>query len=330
MNEVKNILITGASGFIGSHIRSALLTDGRYRLVTITRRQSTVRPAKNELLVPGNFYDSDLLDTIGWPVDCLIHCAAIRGESSLDEADYQKVNVQGTQTLLEFCRKRGIPYFLFISSVGVLGTIPQPRPAGSGNKANPDGRYHQSKWQAEELVRKYHSQKLKTLILRPTITYGEGDNGFILKMVSMISAGRFIYPRKKIHIHLLSVRAMAAFVVQIVAKPFFDGRAYIIADKHPLALDALVRFISQKMQPVCKPAAFRMADIVFRSAKSLLQLLGKRQLVTSLRLISEDWTYDIQDAVNIPGFKPNDTLAEMEHAINYYLNAAGISTKGKN
>ena len=314
MKQTQKILVTGSSGFIGSNLIGELLQKG-YTVYAISREKQNAKlfAAFSEYRpVTGRFYDPALLNNLkDETIDAVIHLAAIRGESPRPTSEYQQVNVAGTEAMLQFARKNNIPKFIFVSTVGVLGTIPKRQPAKADAPPNPDNKYHRSKWQAEQLVRRYHSRELQTLILRPTITYGPGDNGFIPKMIRMIKNKRFFYPVKPVNIHLLSVRALSALLARVAAMKSLNGETYLVADRSPVPLRVLVDFISQQCSGKNYPAVFRWPDFTFQLGQKMLTLVGNHQLVTSLRLISADWTYDISETIRQLDYRPLDTLSEM-------------------
>ena len=306
----ESVFLTGASGFIGSYFTRILLGNN-YKVYTISRQNLKIY-SDNHINLIGHFYDKDVLAKLPSGIDCIIHCAAIRGETISDHQEYQKVNIDGTKALLEYAKKRGIPYFLYISTVGVLGSIPKPQPASIQNQPNPDGKYHQSKWQAEELVRQYQNDKLNTLILRPTITYGMGDNGFITKMIDLIRNKRFILPAKEKFIHLLYIEGFSRLIIDILKNNFFNNRTYIVADKEPISLWSLVDIISNQIFGRSYPSYLKWPDTVFCFSKTLLRLIKNQKLLISLRLISENWIYDISDTIQDLGYNPFNTSDEIK------------------
>lgn len=306
---IKTIFLTGASGFIGSHILQSLISK-KFTIFTTSRAKlSAFLPEKNQFV--GNFFDPNFLYQIANKIDCVIHCAAIRGEKTNNELEYQNVNVTGNKVLLDYAREHEIPRFLYISTVGVLGTIPNPQPASMQNQPNPDSKYHQSKWQAEELVRQYQSNKLNTLILRPTITYGMGDNGFISKMIELIRKKRFVLPVNEKYVHLLCVEGFARLIIDVLRNDLFNNRTYIVADKDPISLQSLVDIFSIQIFNQPYPLYLNWPDIIFHFSKTLLRLIKNQQLLTSLRLISENWIYDISNTIQDLGYKPFNTSDEI-------------------
>ena len=134
MSANGQVLITGAAGFIGSHLVDRLLARGE-SVVGLDLFDDFYDPAIKERnlegalahpefsLVRGDIRDRDLLGSLPDSIDTVVHLAARAGvrPSIEDPVLYADVNVQGTSTLLDFARKRGIGAFLFASSSSVYG-----------------------------------------------------------------------------------------------------------------------------------------------------------------------------------------------------------------
>lgn len=308
-----NILLTGASGFIGNHICHKLLDNG-YQVFAPVRKESVNKLQnlwryKGLHLIEGAFYDVHRLEQeINAPLYSVVHLASIRGAGKGSGDEYRRINVHGTEALLDFAGKLKIPQFIYISSVGVLGTIPQHQPAGPSDSANPDNDYHETKFQAEQLVRTCRSDNVRTLILRPTITYGPGDNGFIPRLVQMVRDHKFVMPEYEVYIHLLNVLSFADFVVEIIGRDVLNGQIYHVADESPVSLHALVDLIAI-LSKETKFSGFRKwPGLFFRAAEKMIRLAGMTGLLTSLQLISHSWTYDISKTVRDLKFQPVRTM----------------------
>ncbi len=308
------ILLTGSNGFIGSHFLKALLLRG-HTVIAPVRPSSAPALKKRNLpglvVVEGFFGDAAFLEGIKQPVDAIVHLAAIRGAGAGAADDYQRVNVDGTRALLAWAVSRGVSRFIHCSTVGVLGTIPARLPASAADEPAPDGPYHQSKFQAEQLVRRAHSSRIQTLVLRPTITYGAGDNGFVPRMIRMVRRRIFILPSRDVHMHLLSVTHFAGLCVSILNAERGWGGIYHVADREKVSLKKLVDLISQKLTKKPYPRLLQSPVGLYHAASGLLGAAGRSGLKTSIELISRDWYYDIAPTVEILQYKPGDTLEEV-------------------
>jgi UDP-glucuronate 4-epimerase len=132
-------LVTGAAGFIGSHVVDRLLREG-WQVTAVDNFDDFYPRALKELnvrehlghpayrLVQLDIRNAQAMrERLGGAYDVIVHLAAKAGvrPSISDPVSYQEVNVQGTQNLLEFARARGIPQFVFASSSSVYGVNPR-------------------------------------------------------------------------------------------------------------------------------------------------------------------------------------------------------------
>ncbi len=157
------IFLTGGSGFVGHHLRKALVAD-EHQVVALVRR-----PQADEhgvTWVTGDIQDSDLLHEAMAGCQAVIHLVGIIREKGA--ATFARVHVAGTEHIVSAMQQLGISRLLQMSALG----------------AGPKGptEYFRTKWQAEELVR---ATGLSYTIFRPSIIFGPGD-GFINTLVSQL------------------------------------------------------------------------------------------------------------------------------------------------
>ncbi|MDP2671610.1 MAG: NAD(P)-dependent oxidoreductase [bacterium] len=181
MKKLK-ILITGASGFVGSSLAKALADHELYLLVH-----------RKEFGLGENFLEHDLaeeLDREKLPksLDIIIHQAALVGRKQTNPAELLKINVEGTRKLLEYGKDVGLKKFAFASSVAVYG--PKQDLAKESERLNPQNLYAESKVAAEELV-SFYSNHFETLIFRYNDPYGAGmRHGLVFHLLNNMEPGR--------------------------------------------------------------------------------------------------------------------------------------------
>lgn len=187
MSSPKIILVTGGAGFIGSNLIGSLLQSGQTVLCLdnfdnfYSRAQKELNIAafkdnKNFRFIEGDITDSALLDTLP-EVDVIVHLAAKAGvrPSIQNPIHYQQVNVNGTQTLLEFARTRNITQFVFASSSSVYG-INQNVPWHEEEKLLPISPYASTKLSGEMLGHVYsYLYGIRFIALRFFTVYGPGQ-----------------------------------------------------------------------------------------------------------------------------------------------------------
>ncbi|BCM90195.1 putative protein [Abditibacteriota bacterium] len=154
------IAITGGTGFVGRHLARTLVEAG-HEVVLLARgrdsRDLTVRSLAGVYFEPVGLDSSNELARAFNGCDAIAHCAGINRE--VGEQSYERVHVLGTRNVVEAAKRAGVPKIALLSFI----------------RARPDcgSAYHESKWQAEEIVR---ASGLDYTVLKEGMTYGLGDH----------------------------------------------------------------------------------------------------------------------------------------------------------
>jgi UDP-glucuronate 4-epimerase len=183
---VKDVLVTGGAGFVGSHLVDSLLADG-FRVTVLDNFDSFYdRRIKEEniaahrrhpawRLVEADIRDFGSLRELPGSFDAIVHLAAKAGvrPSLEDPRSYQDVNVAGTQNLLEFARERRLRHFVFISSSSVYGVNPNVPWREDDYVLQPISPYASTKVSGELLGHVYsHLFDMRFIALRLFTVYG--------------------------------------------------------------------------------------------------------------------------------------------------------------
>ncbi len=308
------ILITGATGFIGSHVANKLISENRYNIIAIVRKNSKPKnidalKQKGIIIEKGDFYNSDFIEKIfsRYPIAFVAHIAALRGGGMGAKEEYFTVNVKGTELLLEYSFKYKTKKFIFISSVGVFGTIPSELPANTNTKLFGDNEYHKTKILAEQKVLHFINKGLNAYIIRPTITYGADDNGFPSTLIKLVQNKLFLLPFKDIKIHLLDVISLAGLIYQILKTKEINQRIFIAADKTPISLKKLVDLIHYHFFNKKYPVTFRIPSIFFNTSLLFFRVVNNSKWCVRIMLLSRDWYYSNKELKSLPGYQPVNT-----------------------
>ncbi len=174
------VIITGATGFLGSHIVKNYLESGAtvlaigHRSVPVIGNDvlaSRLKPIKLDIC------DSTKnLDVFGG-YDLVIHSAAKLYANSPDEKiNQEKVNIDGTKNIIEACLRNGVPRLLYISTTAAIGISPDPdKPADETfpyNLEHLDLAYNSTKHRAEQHVLNANSSSLETVVVNPGFIFG--------------------------------------------------------------------------------------------------------------------------------------------------------------
>jgi len=183
---MRHVLITGAAGFIGSHLVDSLLADG-WRVTAVDNFDPFYAAAIKEQNVAAHLghpqyslsridiRDVPALQTLVAPYDAIVHLAARAGvrPSIADPRTYQEVNVAGTQNILELARESGTRHVVFASSSSVYGVNPNTPWRESDYVLQPISPYASTKVSGELLGHVYsHLYGIRFIALRFFTVYG--------------------------------------------------------------------------------------------------------------------------------------------------------------
>ena len=185
---IMNILLTGASGFIGSYLVKDLLKHG-HSLHTFTRKKNySIEGTKT---FTGDIKDIDSLKPAFKDVDAVIHNAAYANDWRKKSIFYE-ANVDGTRNIADACVKHGVKRLLYTSTAGIYGfpNSLNPIKEEDGPTPKPLNPYGASKIESEKLLQKY--KDLKITIFRPPMVFGAGGKPSQI-LLSTIEQGKAAY-----------------------------------------------------------------------------------------------------------------------------------------
>jgi len=173
-------VVTGGSGFIGSHITKKLVERGD--IVTVidnmnTGKEKNLESVMNKInFVKGDILDTELLERITKDVDGVFHQAALASvQDSFDKPDeYHNVNVNGTENILKLSKKYGFKV-VYASSSSVYGN-PTRIPIKESDEKIPINPYAETKLKKEELAIRYSEMGVKVIGLRYFNVFGKGQS----------------------------------------------------------------------------------------------------------------------------------------------------------
>lgn len=233
------VLLTGASGFVGSHILDSLCAR-RIPTVILLRPTSSrdfIQARLSEVEVrTGSISDPATLPQALAGCTHVIHCAGCT--RARRNSDYYDVNHTGTRNVVEAVNavSGSPPRLLHISSLAVTGPAPASKPAGEDDPPSPVSEYGKSKLAAELEVK--DRCRGEYVVLRPPAVYGPRDNGFLAVFRAVKS---HILPRTnpKQALSLVYVKDLAEAVVACLDLPVTVGRTYFVASREIVTVSAL-------------------------------------------------------------------------------------------
>jgi dihydroflavonol-4-reductase len=309
-----NILVTGATGFIGFNLVK-FLSNKKHQVLALIRNPEKAAPllALNISLIHKDIRELDSSISKEIKVDAIFHLAGLRGEGRGSLKAYQEINIEGTRRLLSAFGKR-IQRFIYCSSVSVYGH-PLNLPADEEHHCSPEKIYGWSKFQAEELVQEIClQQKIPMTIIQPVISYGPYDYyGMMTKLFKLLDTQRFfMIGNGRNRVHLVYISDLIEGFYLALKKPQAAGEKFIIAGKKPIMIKDLLFLIAAELNrkvPRLKiPIRFAKLCGLFMERLYALApaVFSGEPIVTrdKVDILTVDRCYSIDKAAKLLGYNP--------------------------
>lgn len=303
------ILITGASGFIGSHLAEELAKSGCDVRVLI--RKHSVEKFKKaispEILEKIEIAEGDLLDRQSLlnalnGIKKVFHLAAIARPMNVPNRAYYEINLHCTKNLLEACKQCKVRRFIHISTMSVFGYSRTHTPLKETSPKLPVSHYGRSKLFAEEFALKFcKKNKINLVIVRPPMVFGPMDFQF-LKLFRLINTGFFPLLRGgKAKFEFCYVKNIVSGILladkfgrNLEAYNINDGKTYTIKE----AFSEIAKAENKKLFPVAPPVFLVM--LAGKFMEFLAKLQNRHPLFNSgtAQWMTNDNTMDISKAQN--------------------------------
>jgi nucleoside-diphosphate-sugar epimerase len=264
------ILVTGAAGFIGQSLVAHLRRGGR-----------DVLPVTRDMV-------ASMTD-----VDAVVHLAA-RAHVVADKAadpleEFRRVNVIGTERLVDAAVRGGVRRFVLVSSIGVLGNDSGGRAFTAADPPHPSEPYAVSKWEAEQcLLERAAGTAIEAVIVRPPLVYGPGVKGNFLRLLRLVNSGLPLpFAGLEARRSFVGLQNLCGLLEACIDHPAAAGRVLLAADGEDVTLPELLDAIARGLG---RPA--RLFKVPWLLVESLAAMAGRREdlarLVGSLRVDADE------------------------------------------
>lgn len=321
---MKNVLVTGATGFVGSNLVRELLAHG-YRVRVLHRGQNlAVLKGQEVEMVQGDLSDLPLLESACKGIDGVFHIAALFRQAKFPDQVYWDVNFTGTKNLLEASEKQGVRRFIYCSTNGVHSHIVNP-PANEDAPYNPSDVYQVTKCEAEKLVLQHFKEKrIDGCVIRPAMIWGPGDLRF-LKFFKGIARRRLpIIGTGQSWTHWIFVQDLARAFRLAYESPSSSGKAYLIAGDRPVTMQYAMQTIADifkvQLWPINIPAW--PFQVIGSLVEAICRPLGIEPPIHRRRadFFIKNRAFDTTRARTDFDFRPQKTFEEEARLIaNWYL-----------
>ncbi len=281
------ILITGANGFVGSHLVERLRKDG-IAVRSLVRDPSRARKLADlgAELATGDISDLASLEAAAEGCDRIVHLVGIIQEGR--GFSFRSIHVEGTRNVLAAAKKAGTARFFHQSALGT--------------RENAQSEYHRTKWEAEQLVR---ASGLPYTILRPSLIYGPGDL-FTIRLAEMIRLSPVlpVIGSGRSKVQPIFIDDVTACIAKAVTSEAILNRTLEIGGPDRLSYEEVTRAIAAVLG-VKRPTVHMPMFFMRTMAKVAEAVLPKPPVTTDqLIMLQEDNVCDLKDIRESFGIEP--------------------------
>lgn len=276
------ILVTGATGFVGSRLVERLAREKKSVIACVRQRNKISSNTITTII-------DDLTESTDWTsalsgIEAVIHSAArvhVMNDLSADPlVEFRRVNVEGTLNLARQAAKNGVQRFIFISSIKVNGEGTElGKPYTADDTPAPSDPYGISKQEAEQgLLRLAAETGMEVVIIRPVLVYGPGVKANFLSMMKWLNKG-IPLPLGAIHNKrsLVALDNLVDLIVTCLHHPGAANQIFLVSDGEDISTSDLLRRMGTALD---KPA--RLLPIPASWLNLAAILVGKRNVAQRL------------------------------------------------
>lgn len=316
-------LVTGGTGFIGSHLVEALVARGEAVrcLVRSPRRRRWLAGLDVEW-VTGDCTKPDTLGPAVAGVKRVIHLAGTTFAPS--EAAFFNYNAVGTRNLVDACLAAGgVERFVMVSSQAAAGPGTRDKPARETDPPRPLTPYGRSKLAAERHCLDA-ADRLSVQVLRPSAVYGPRDTAF-LPYFRLVKRGFLLeFGPGEREISLCFVDDLVEGIVTVADSHLVSGSVYFIADSEPCSWDCVENLLCAhwglRGRRITVPGAvLKTAGVVGQVYGALTRTAVPINRARAAELLEKHWVCDTTAAQRDLGFSPGINLENgLQKAVRWY------------
>lgn len=312
--DSRPLLVTGANGFTGSHLARTLVERGHeVRALVRPGADLSSLDGVDVEIAEGELTDPRDVSRAARGVRAIYHIAAAFRIAGKPESYYHRVNVGGTENVLQAVLEQSVGKLVHCSTIGIHGDC-REIPCNEESPPNPGDSYQRTKWEAEQRVREAARLGLRVVVVRPAGIYGPGDTRF-LKLFRTIDNGSFrMIGSGKTLFHMVYVDDLVNGMILAGAQPQASGRPYILAGPDSVTLDQLTLAIARELDVELPRGRIPVAPVLLaaRLCEAVCGPLGIEPPLHQRRVhfFTKNRAFDISRARIELGYAPRVGTAE--------------------
>jgi nucleoside-diphosphate-sugar epimerase len=321
---MSKVLLTGATGFVGSHIADGLI-ETNHKVICTVRETSNLKWIKNLPLecIYGDLNNENFLEKIVEDVDVVVHCAGIVRALTKDE--YFKVNVENTKNLCRAILKKNpnLKKIVFISSQAAMGSSPIGTIRKRSDVPEPVSDYGLSKIEAEKVLMEILRDRVPYTIFRPASIYGPRDKDIFI-FFNLVHYHLRPVTVKKRFLQLVYVKDVVKSVLSSFENRSTDNNIYYLANSSKYTWADIGKIISSSVG--VKTIPIPVPDFVFKIVGYIMDNLShitKKTAVLNkqkvIEMLQDYWVADTIPAEKDLNIKFTRLEVASEITYNWYL-----------
>ncbi len=302
-------LITGATGFIGSHLAGALIREG-FDVTCLVRNTSSLKYLEglNIKFVEGDCTDIGSLPDAVRGMDYIFHLAGLTKACS--EEDYYNANVKGTENIVKATieNNHGIKRFFYLSSLAAAGPSCDGKPLKEDCEQRPVSLYGKTKFEGEKIVYA-NKDNLPVTIIRPPAVYGPRDKD-LLVFFKMVKSGIAPY-WGKCYYSFLYVDDLINGIILAALSDEAAGEIFFMTDGNIYSSDDIIEAISDALQN--RPMKLNIPKFVMPALGFIAEKAKGLSIISADRLRDmkySHWICDTSKAMERLKFEPKVKIKE--------------------